>query len=93
MFERASVHAGFFEGKKKRERFEHPALEIGWDGIHQVGQEFKDRWFLKEAFDPNSVKGLSHIEENRALQSFFSKVPYYSFNVEGQLHRSAVLGS
>lgn len=48
-------------------------MEIGRDVFHQVEPEFKDRWFVKEAFDPNSVKGLNHIEENRALQPLFAK--------------------
>jgi hypothetical protein len=82
-----------FRRQGKRKRFEHPALEIGRDVFHQVGREFKDRWFVKEAFDPNSVRGLRQVEQNRALQPLVSRVPYYAFNEEGELHRSAVLGS
>jgi hypothetical protein len=41
MFEHASVKAGFFEGKKKGKRFEHPALEMGRDEFRQVGRELR----------------------------------------------------
>jgi hypothetical protein len=41
MFEHASVQAGFFEGKKKKKRLPHPALEIGRDEFHQVLRELR----------------------------------------------------
>jgi hypothetical protein len=80
-----------FRQQEKIKRFEHPAFEVGRGEYHQVGREFKERWFIKEALNPNIVKSLSHIEEKRALPPLFSEFPYYSLNVEGQLHRNAVL--
>jgi hypothetical protein len=58
-----------------------------------AGWEIQDSELVEEAFDPYSVQGFGHMQENGVSQSPLVKVSIDSFNEAGQLQRRAVFGS
>jgi len=74
-------------------RFERPTTQVCKYGLDRVRGKTKDIESVEETVDPYSIRGLSHIEENRTCKSLLVKVPGYSFYKTGELQRSAVFGS
>ena len=66
-------------------RFERPPIQVWGYGFEKLRGKVKDCEFVKEAVDPYSIKGLSHIQEDCACQSPLVKVSGYSFYKAGEL--------
>ena len=61
--------------------------------MDKIRRENNDGQLLKEAFDPNGIEGVGHVQEHRACQSFLAEIPGSSLNVAGQLQGRAMPGS
>ena len=61
--------------------------------MDQVRREIKDDQLVKEAFDPNGIEEIGHVQENRACQSPHAEIPGYLFKEAGQLQGRAMPGS
>jgi hypothetical protein len=47
-------------------------MQIGRDGFDKVREEIKNCYLVEETVDPYSIKGLSHIQKNKAPVSLIT---------------------